>query len=163
MFDNGDSSPTGGMTMLLATANASTAAGHVDDLEAAIERFRNILANKLKYARDFAGELTVGDSGPTHIYFDRYLGSDYGPGRQLSEAADEAGVPKNLFSWKSDVYIDDDHVAAKFGYGAAPVYHYPMPDGSWLVCALSGPDISKIKAAVADGRLPELALERPCS
>lgn len=159
-FDNGDGGPSGGVVMVLATINAGADIDRAGDYSAAIERFRTILAEKLKWNRDHQGERK--DGSDRTVYFDRTIGVDYGPCATLADAATEAGIPHSAFSWKSDVsFYYDDCVVARFGYGAHPVYHYPLKDGRWLVCELNGRDMPKIIAAIEAGRLPEFMVEEP--
>jgi hypothetical protein len=147
-FDNGDSTDRGGMAMALHTINAGHDADTVDDMAAAVERFRTILSSKLKSARDNGGRVN------------RYLATDYGPEHELADAAKEAGVPTSLFSWKSSVsFYSDEYVSASFGYGADDVNHYPLPSGGWLICGLRGTNMPAIIKAVEEGRLPELTVE----
>lgn len=136
------------MAMAMQTINASQDRSGVDDYNLSIELFRNILSTRLKGQRDMGA------------YIDRHLGTDYGPDKPLSEAAEAAGLPVSAFSWKSSVsFYADDYVSASFGYGAPHMNHYPMPDGRWLITTLSGGEMPTIIKAVMDGRLPELTVE----
>jgi hypothetical protein len=51
------------------------------------------------------------------------------------------------------------YVNGAFGYREPGENHYPLPDGRWLVTALSGRDMPHVVKAVLDGRLPELTVE----
>jgi hypothetical protein len=164
-FDNGDTGSNGGLVMALATINAGAAIDKAGDFSAAIERFRTILTDKLKWNRDHHGE-TTGTTSPSGraetVYFDRHIGADYGPCKILADAATEAGIPHGAFSWKSDVSLyQDDCVVARFGYAAESVYHYPLKDGRWPICELSGRDMPKIIAAIEDGMLQGFTVEEP--
>lgn len=164
MRDNGDNSERGIMTVGLAYMNLDSAMAKVEDLDASIERFRAALTDRLKFLRDHDGEKTgtTDDRGnPRHHYFDRFLSTDYHPDLDLRLAAEAAGLPPTLFSWKSTVQLLDDCVGASFGYGAPNVYHYPLCDGSWLICRLRGEDMPTIVRAAEDGTLNGLAVERP--
>ncbi|MRX32778.1 hypothetical protein [Aminobacter sp. MDW-2] len=158
-FDNGAPSF---MASGLAAINSETAIAKVDDYGAAIERFRAILTERLKFLRDNAGKPTGKESqyGPETYHFDRWLSVDYGPEKNLAEAATAAGLPTKAFSWKSTVTLLSNSVCASFGYGAEDRYHYPLKDGSWLICDLRGGDMPAIIKAVEDGRLPDMIVER---
>jgi hypothetical protein len=145
-FDNGDQSQAGFYTMALATMNSDNATPAQNEYEAAIERFRVALTSDLK-----------GRAWDQRPY--EFLGCDYNPDKTLAKAAQLAGVPLSNFSWKSDVILMEDYVRAKWGYGAPDWYHYPLPDGRWMVCQLSGESMPAIIAAVLDGRLPEITVE----
>ncbi len=143
--------------------NADTAAVETE-LDKAIERFREALVTNMKFARDHEGEPTgkEGQYGPETYYFDRCLSTDYSPDKSLREAADEAGIPHKLFSWKSSVNVyDPAAVCASFGYAAPAIYHYPLSGGRWLITKLRGEDMPLIIKAVEEGRLPELHVEEP--
>lgn len=162
-FDNGDNSDAGFFTTGLAYINADTAAGETE-LDKAIERFREALVTDMKFARDHDGEPTgkQGQYGPETYYFDRCLSTDYGPDKRLREAADQAGIPHKLFSWKSSVNVyDPAAVCASFGYAAPAIYHYPLSGGRWLITKLRGEDMPLIIKAVEEGRLPEMHVEEP--
>lgn len=162
-FDNGDNSDAGFFTTGLAYMNADTAAGETE-LDKAIERFREALVTDMKFARDHDGEPTgkQGQYGPETYYFDRCLSTDYSPDKSLRGAADQAGIPHKLFSWKSSVNVyDPAAVCASFGYAAPAIYHYPLSGGRWLITKLRGEDMPLIIKAVEEGRLPELHVEEP--
>lgn len=157
--DNGDNSVTGFMTLGLVGMTVDAELAKIDDLEARIEKFRQALAERLKFMQANDGEPTGKQGGPENYYFDRFLSVDYGPDPDLRFAADIADIPHSLFSWKSTVQIHATHVCSSFGYGAEYIYHYPLTDGSWLVCRLSGDDMPMITKAVEAGLLPELTVE----
>lgn len=164
-FDNGDSSFAGFMAKDMAEQLVAHEAGK-SDLAAAIERFRAQLAEDLKFQRDHEGEKTgriVYEGKPGQYeetyHLSHFLSCDYGPDRTLSEAAQKAGVPARLFSWKSTVIINHDHVSASFGYGAEDVNHYPLPGGGWLITTLRGEDMPVVVEAVLAGKL-DLPVEK---
>lgn len=162
-FDNGDNSFAGVLGGALQAHLAEVQTAKVHDFDAAIERFREALAGRLKLCRDRSGELDGGkhpDGSSSTYYFNRSLGVDYGPDRDLAAAAEAAGIPRSAFSIKSRVsFYGDNYVSASFGYGQEETNHYPLPDGRWLVCKLSGGQMPLIIQAVLDGRLPELHVE----
>lgn len=94
------------------------------------------------------------------VYFDKFLSCDYGPDADLAAAASAAGIPHSAFSWKSHVHLMSDCVSYRLGYGGREQYHYPLSDGSWLICGLRGDDMPAIVAAVEAGSLPSLQVER---
>lgn len=164
VFDNGDSSMTSGMASVMAGMNNSHNMAQVDDYDAAIERFREILTKRLKFLRDHNGEPTGKMSdrghGPERYWFSHSLSCDYHPDCELAEAAAEAGIPESAFSWKTDVtFYGTDCVSVSAGYAAPSLHHYPVLDGQWLVCELQGRDMPKIIDAVRNGRLPEFELQ----
>lgn len=132
-FDNGD-------PLSLAGAMAHQLAGAATDEQ--ITLFKTKLFERLKFLRDHEGEETgeLSKHGHNKYHLPYHVGCDYGPDAVLAWAAHEAGVDAKLLSWKSDVYINEDHVSASFGYGAPHVYHFPA-EGRWLVCKLHGEDM----------------------
>lgn len=68
---------------------------------------------------------------------------DYGADRILSESASEAAV-KVMWPIKTNMHIEDGRVSFSMGYGRPEVYHYPLAEGHWLICQLSGEDIKKL-------------------
>ena len=92
-------------------------------------------------------------------YFPKWLDVDYGPCKELANAADKAGIPKSQFSCKSTVSMHDNHVSTSFGYGAENINHYPLSDGSWLLTTLSGSDMDKVKQSALDGNPLGLTIE----
>lgn len=159
--DNGDDSARGFMTLGLVGMTVDAEMAKMNDLDERIERFRQALAERMKFTQANDGQPTgkQGQHGPETYYFDRFLSVDYGPDPDLRFAADIADIPYSLFSWKSTVQIHATHVCSSFGYGAGYLYHYPLTDGSWLICRLSGDDMPTITKAVEAGLLPELAVE----
>lgn len=163
-FNNGDNSEAGFFTAGLAYMTADTAAGETE-VDKAIERFREALVTNMKFLRDHDGEPTGRQNEygrPETYYFDACLSTDYHPDENLRRAADQAGIPHKLFSWKSSVNVyDPAAVCAKFGYAAPDFYHYPLSGGRWLITQLRGRDMPLIIKAVEEGRLPELHVEEP--
>lgn len=139
IFDNGDVSSNGFMGTALATMNIESAKESVSDMDLSIDVFRKSLTHTLIAARN------------SDSYFSCYLSTDYHPCEQLSNAADEAKIPHNLFSCKSSVYMYKDRVGASFGYGADTINHYPIATDKWLLTTLSGSDIHKIISEVNNG------------
>jgi len=163
-YDNGDKSQTGFMSMALQTLAADKDLKKVWDFSAAVERFRSILLEKLKWLQDHDGEPGGEIDGEKRaiVYFPHHIGCDYNPDPVLREAAAAAGIPESAFSWKSHVgFYRSGFVTASFGYRAPTIYHYPLTDGSWLLCSLSGEDMPAIIRAVEAGQLPELTVEKP--
>jgi hypothetical protein len=139
VFDNGDDSLAGIFTEGLATMNINSAVQSVDNLHASIEQFRTALTRDLIEKRD------------SNEHFYSFLSVDYGPCEDLAKAADEAGIPHDLFSVKSTVQVDATKVSTSFGYGAEYINHYPLPCGGWLITTLTGSDIDKITEHVCSG------------
>ena len=76
---------------------------------------------------------------------------DYDPDVAMAEAAKSVGLEHMQWPIKSSVRINTDyntgkatHVSVSNGYGAEAVHHYPLDDGRWLVCRLSGSDVQKV-------------------
>lgn len=154
IFDNGDNSETG----LMATAMIGQLQGDSPIPASAIENFRALLIKELRYRRDHDGEAS-GDADGSTIYFRTGLSCDYNPDEILSRIAVAAGVPHTAFSWKTTVWMEEDCVSVSQGYAAENIYHYPLDDGRWLICALRGSEITDVIKAVEEGRLPELTVE----
>jgi hypothetical protein len=141
-FDSGDNGPTGGMASMLASMIPT------NTTEELLDAFGEELAKKIlapsEHNRDY--------------YPNTGLHVDYGPDKNLSDAAEAAGL-KVQFPWKTNMWIGEDYISVRYGYSAEVVYHYPLNDGKWLVTYLSGSEIEKIKKFVADGTLPEFTVE----
>lgn len=45
------------------------------------------------------------------------IGCDYNPDHILAEAADKAGIPSNVFPWKTKMLISDKRIQVSEGYG----------------------------------------------
>lgn len=168
-FDNGDRSFIGAVGMGLAQNLARTEIEKVDDWVAAVERFSVELSTRLKFLRDNderprpQEEYDAEKRGTTgyvsaNYYFDGHLDVDYHPSRRLAEAAEKAGVPTSAFSIKSSVYVGENFVETRFGYGADLVNHYPLPDGRWLLTTLRGSDMRKVVEYVMGGQ-PSFEIE----
>jgi len=176
-YDNGDNSIQGVMTEGLAAMNLKAALEKVEDFPAAVEKFRTELIAILKYSRDHEGE-PMSEADRAEFWGDRelrfeptyslecYLSTDYNPCQTLAIAADRAGLPHAVFSWKSTVYINQNSVSCSFGYGRPDVMHYPLPEGRWLITDIRanetapGSDMAKVIDAVLAGRL-DLEVEKP--
>ena len=146
VFDNGDDSANGGMSMALASINIMN--DKPDDMESKVEVFRKSLTDNLITARDESD------------YFDSLLSVDYGPCKSLAEAADIAGIPGSQFSCKSTVYMSEDFVGVSFGYGAEDINHYPLPDGGWLKTTLRGSDINLVIDSISNGNPLDMDVEQ---
>ena len=147
VFDNGDDSARGFMGSCLASTLIESDKEKMPDREGQIEKFREALTVHLKAVRD------------KDEYFPRWLDVDYGPCKELGDAADKAGIPHSQFSCKSSVSMLDDCVGTTFGYGAERVLHHPTPDGRWLITTLSGSDIDKVIKEIMSGNLMGMVVE----
>lgn len=56
------------------------------------------------------------------------LAVDYGPDRELAEAAEAAGIARSRFPWKTCMWIARDHVTASLGYHGATTLIWNAPD-----------------------------------
>lgn len=135
VFDNGDKSDHGFLSMALATINIETAKTKIQNMAERIEVFKTALRDEL---------LRVRDNPKDGEYFSPWLDVDYHPCQLLADAAEKAGIPKSQFSCKSSVAMFSDCVQVSFGYAATHIYYYPLPDGRWLITSLRGKDITKI-------------------
>ena len=104
-LDNGDPSPAGGMTMMLAMVlqadeHAARDMGKVDEFEKA-------LADELEKFED--------------KWF--CVGVDYEPDRLLSDVANHVGLPTGQvsFPWKTSMRFHQGKVTVACGYGASAV------------------------------------------
>lgn len=142
--DNGDKTKNGFMAQALSDMLLDKQMEGITDYDARIEKFRAALIERLKAQRRERG-----DNWSFH------LGTDYNPDPMLADAAMEAGIPSQAFSYKSTVYCYGGCVSAAFGYGVIPVNHYPMGDGDWLITTLrdDSTDIGKVIDAVKRGVL----------
>ncbi|TMP51432.1 hypothetical protein [Pseudoalteromonas sp. S1688] len=147
-FDNGDSSLTGAMTNSMANELIGKAIENEPDLDKKILFFKEYLTADL-----------IEKSKNEASYFWASLSCDYGPDKNLQLAADKAGIPYNLFSAKSNVYINETFLEAKFGYGVNNTCYYPLPDGRWLKTTLRGDDMEKVINSVMDGNPLGLEVE----
>lgn len=118
-FDNGDKSENGFFGMALAGVNCRNDQNKIN-IEEAVEKFRINLTNNLKKQRD------------EDKYFSPWLGTDYGPSKDLADAAVGTGITSSMFSIKSNVYMDENHVSASFGYGAQDTNYYRIGD-KWIL------------------------------
>lgn len=87
--------------------------------------------------------LVASEHDPDYTYFMNNLCVDYDPCHVLLRAAKSAGL-KVQFPWKSYMTLAADHLSFSVGYGADQIYHYPMPNGQWLVTSLRGRDMDKV-------------------
>ena len=84
-------------------------------------------------------------------YERKTLGVDYGPDKILAEAASSAGL-KMEFPYKTMMWVHDEYISVRYGYGADIVNHYPLSNNRWLVTTLSGePDLKKLLEFVQRG------------
>lgn len=98
-FDNGDPSPQGDMAMVLATLAA--------------EKNLPTEAEASKFALALVGQL-MSHPRDRRITLD----CDYGPGRYLYEAAEQAGISSLVFPWKTTMWLElDGSVSVSEGYG----------------------------------------------
>lgn len=105
-MDNGDTSSLGFMGMMLARklvepVSEETKANFIKDLSMRIE-----------------GKLELDNT------YDFILDVDYGPCRELREAAEIAGLSLNNFPIKTTMWISKNHVSVRYGYGANIEYLY---------------------------------------
>ena len=147
VFDNGDDSFNGFISKSLATFNIETAINEVANLQSNINKFKKVLTANLIKLRD------------SNEYIHPFLDVDYGPCKILTDAANEAGIPYELFSIKSSVYMGEDHVRVSFGYGGEFVNHYPIDGDKWLITTLTGSDLSKIIDQIVLGNEMGLTIE----
>lgn len=82
-----------------------------------VEKFKDALRQSLKEWMDGA------DYRRSYIS----LGVDYGPDSILSEAAEKAGIDRNRFSWKTNMWIYPGQVKAARGYGQDNKVIFPLP------------------------------------
>lgn len=170
-FDNGDNSFMGAIGKSLCEQNADFAKNNISDYNASLEKFRHALGGKLKFLRDnheekrppeeIQKEKDTGKNWVSEVYYQiNTLTVDYHPCGILMEAATEAGLSESLFSIKSSIsFYNNKAVQERFGYASETIYHYPLPNGEWLITKLQGEDMDKIINAALEGRLPELTIE----
>lgn len=139
-FDNGDNSPAGVFGMSLSQINSANDKSKVEDFAGKVNLFKSSLKEELVALRD-----------DDEKHMPCFLSTDYGPDRLLSDVAEKCGIPPSQFSIKSNVCMGQECVYASFGYGAEPVYHYPLPKGGWLITKLSGEDINIIIDSIEQG------------
>lgn len=139
--------------------NAMTALLPKNNTTDVLDRFgaelKDLLTNGYMYTP------TYGDKVPT-LRKTRSIHVDYHPDEVLKIAADRAGL-KMEFPIKTSMYINQDSLSFSMGYGAPNDYHYPMPNGRWLVTTLSGEknDCAALVAyADAKGDLPFARIDK---
>jgi len=145
-WDNGDESEAGGMGRALSLSNMAHDAEKITDIEAQVERFKQILFDSIK-------EMAV-DQDYVMLYV------DYHPDTTLAHAAEEAGIPLSLFGCKKRMHIEADHVGASIGYAVPIVNHYTLAGDRWLVTTLQGTDMHKIIDIIEGGGDVGLLVEK---
>ena len=76
---------------------------------------------------------------------------DYGPWGSIAELATKHGIHYSHFPVKTTMFVNEDYVSVRKGYGSPNVFHYLLENGKWLITTLSGKDIDKIKDHVVNG------------
>lgn len=99
-FDNGDSSSTGSMAMLLATMLAMDSQSSAEAINLFEERLANVIKEEVE------------------SYESMILSVDYHPDYILGCLAQETGVSCNGFPWKTTMWIEKNKVSVKAGYAA---------------------------------------------
>lgn len=105
IFDNGDKSSTGAMSMLLATLLASKNEPGAEQIVA----FKAALTEALKA------------QGKNGGWWDMSLQVDYHPDPLLYECAKAVGIDELRFPCKTRMWFRDGNVIVAAGYGAEPV------------------------------------------
>ena len=147
-FDNGDTSDNRDMSIMLATMNANSDKDKIADFPAEIEKFRanciELVAEKIRNGRNWLS-----------------LSCDYNPCGDLRTAIEGTQIQPGMFSCKTDVHIDDDHVSISAGYGAQHINYYPTDTGKWLITKsrIHKDELSEFISAVLDGRLRGIPIE----
>ena len=95
-----------------------------DDISDMTQMMASMLAAKFEVSEEagakFATELAkIIDKQLTDRDWGVTLGVDYGPDRELAEAAEKAGINRSRFPWKTNMWIKHDHVTVSAGYRAA--------------------------------------------
>lgn len=113
-LDNGDTSTTGGMTMMLGML-AQANAPRVTPEQA--QAFEDALVVAIEKAPAYQGRYLT-------------LGVDYGPDLMLSNAAATAGVRLTMTTlpWKTVMWVKPDQVTLRHGYGAPTQTLFPATD-----------------------------------
>lgn len=110
------------------------------------EELKTLLSGPIEWESEFGGKREK------HTTLFRDLGVDYHPDIPLQKAAERSGL-KIEFPWKTHMWLNEDSLSLRYGYGAVAVYHYPISGNRWLVTTLNGSDIEKIIALVESGVL----------
>lgn len=139
-YDNGDDSPTGGLAFVMMAMMPK------NNIPEVLDAFGKALREKLVTPQHYESH---GSKWSSYVMS---LDVDYWPCKELSEAAQSAGLEMQ-FPIKTHMHLYDDRLSVSCGYGAETKYHYPLSDGRWLVTTLSGSDISKILALAESGVL----------
>lgn len=95
--DNGDNSPLNNLAMLMADS------AQQKPTEAQINTFKTSVIKGIEQYPLRSGEIDI------------YC--DYGPGLILRDAAEEAGINKMNFPYKTGMYVSEKEVRVKEGYG----------------------------------------------
>lgn len=98
--------------------------------------------NTADVLRAFGDELKKRLMAPTErsgdrVWYENFLGVDYGPDKVLGEAAKAAGL-KMEWPYKTNMHLYVDRLSFSVGYGAPAAFHHPMADGRWVVSTLHG-------------------------
>ena len=127
-FDNGDRSAGSGLVAVM--AHMVAAQSPVDTTSAT--RFRDLLEQRIQTGLDRGGY------GVT-------LGVDYGPDRDLGDAAQAAGVSSSRFPWKTNMWVHTDHVTVSAGYGAGQRLIWSAPDWQRPTCGTPEYDANGVR------------------
>lgn len=101
-FDNGDNSDNGGMAQLLAALGTKPVG--IEAREKFISELKSKIEKRIYWEPKY-------ERVPRMV-----LSVDYGPDKDLYEAAEAAGVNKMNFPWKTTMWIDKNHVSVSYGY-----------------------------------------------
>ncbi len=147
-FDNGDDSHVGALGMSIMSMNCDTEHQKIN-LDDSIEKFRENLSRILMEKKESNGHS-----------FCAWLSCDYGPCKELSNAAEGTGINESMFSIKSSVIIQEDYITSTFGYGSTGVNYYNF-GGKWILLKsrLDPQERDFILSAVLDGRIKGFSME----
>ena len=67
------------------------------------------------------------------IQWENSPGTDYDPNYALWMGGNLAGMPSQQFPIKTRMFITETYLSLSAGYGAIPVFYYPMSNERWLV------------------------------
>ena len=151
-YDNGDLSLHGTMASMLADEVPRNNTPEI------LDRFRVELRRCL--IEPFTSSYTRSGVTYEETRLVEWLRVDYDPDEVLRTAAERAGLEMQ-FPWKTSMTLEAGCLSVMQGYGAEPVYHYPLQDGRWLTSTLRGTDVAKVIAAVEEGVLDlDLSINR---
>lgn len=157
-YDNGDTSASGGFSMVLASLIPKN--NDPDHLRAFGVALKELLMNK------FACDKEPHENEPYTTWI-RNLSVDYAPDMVLFRAAKIADL-KMEFPWKTNMSFYGDCIYFAQGYGALGIYHYPLSGDRWLLTTLHGEkeDISAFirfveSGVVPFGQMPFIRIEHP--